>query len=175
MSELARQRDEELEREELAGANEPSDDAEWSVDFTEFDQEHADPGDPLDELEAEEADDARRSPNDEQKHDVDLRAERALGRELGLGVAVRPALSVRLSGLSELSSGTGTSRASVVHLQVLEPYAHGRIKREARQFLCRKSTGWDVSPYPLDVPVSCPKCRAILARVAPSETTPQRR
>jgi hypothetical protein len=86
----------------------------------------------------------------------------ALGQQLGLGASVRPAYAMRLSGLSARSRGTGTSRASIVHLIMLGRLERGRLRRTPGQFLCdARLEPFDVSYQPIDTPISCPRCRRI--------------
>jgi hypothetical protein len=69
---------------------------------------------------------------------------------------------MRLSGLSARSSGTGTNRASIVHLIVLGPLERERLRRTPGQFLCdARLEPFDVSYQPIDTPISCPRCRRI--------------
>lgn len=89
-----------------------------------------------------------------------------LGRALGLGIRVRPAIAMRLSGLRMGSRHqNGAASNTVVHLYLLEPFERGRLKRKARRFLCRPEPfGFDVSLYRIREPVTCPKCLELIAR-----------
>lgn len=96
----------------------------------------------------------------------EVNEESELGRKLGLGVRVRPAIAMRLSGLQMGSRNqNGAASNTVVHLYLLEPFERGRLKRESYRFLCRPAPfGFDVSSYGINEPITCPKCLELIAR-----------
>jgi hypothetical protein len=91
--------------------------------------------------------------------------ELALGRSFGIQARVRPATAVRVSGLSARSWGDGRSRASVVHLQLVTAWSHGRIQRSEGSWLCHQRVPWDRSPQAITTAITCPACLRQLARL----------
>lgn len=78
----------------------------------------------------------------------------------------KPAVKVVLSGLSASSSGSGTRKSSVTHIQMGESLSIGRLVRKEGEMLCTRQPGklWE-SREAAGI-VTCPKCLEIAKRLA---------
>ena len=98
----------------------------------------------------------------------------AFNRSLNLPFSWRTGINGVLSGLSEGSWGDGTNRRTVGHVELLENFQSGRLKRKAGEFLCKSSgkrwsqethyqwSGGDGELY--DAQVSCKACLRLALR-----------
>lgn len=73
---------------------------------------------------------------------------------LAFPVAHEAAIKDVLSGLTEHSSGNGTSARTVIHLRLKEDYQHGRVKRKKNDFLCTSTKGTNGQQYANGDPVT---------------------
>lgn len=91
-----------------------------------------------------------------------------------LPVRWEPAIKPVISGLSESSAGNGANRRTVTHIRLINPLAHGRLRRNAGDLLCSANgdngsfadleagdlrTDGDGHVYPAKV--TCKKCLQI--------------
>lgn len=108
---------------------------------------------------------------------VDRATEENEARDFNSALAVpvrwQPASKIALNALYE-RNGSGARSNSVEHIQVLEPLAIGRIKRDAKELLCGAkpgSEGLSTGPYWFSKPgdpvwrVTCVACLRIAERL----------
>lgn len=124
---------------------------------------------------------ARYAQQQKARYDEQARRRKACGEKLGLGVPAHVGHIIKLGGLGERSSCTGTTRNTVLHV-VLDAELHrGRLHRKQGDLLCRpartlgRRTSLDVSgtggfgdyldDWWFDKEITCAACLNFLARL----------